>query len=66
VVGSKIADMAGATVVSDREELERESDVPGLAFYRHSTHSEEIGRVPQVSILRPGILLGKSGSGPIM
>jgi hypothetical protein len=28
--------------------------------------SEEIGWVPQVSILRPGILLVKSGSGPIM
>jgi hypothetical protein len=28
--------------------------------------SEEIGRVPQVSILRPGILQVKSGSGPRM
>jgi hypothetical protein len=39
--------------------------VPFKTLWLLRENSEEIGRVPQVSILRPGILLVEFGSGPI-
>jgi hypothetical protein len=53
-------------VKTRRPKQSSEETGPGEIQSPQTIFKEEIGRVPQVSILRPGILLVESGSRPIM